>query len=254
MKVSYSRSITSGMCAALQQHRLRPASPSRAALSRTGHSVTGTVGVKEVGRRSRGGGCHSGAKGCSPALRELGWEQHDVGCYTFRKKQKGAKKQSVVPKSDYNVGVAGFIFGREEILLRFLPLLPGKTTSQVMTVIRVTWRSTYCESVKPLAGLKRSGMHLINKTSIAESIIGFCKGKKAAVASFVWNKGTYKTTEGFYFLPSHEGEDLGKFRKMAGGPRCILKGNLKGDCKCTVRHHLNSTIRSDHCYLFVLCF
>lgn len=90
-------------------------------------------------------------------------------------------EQSVVPKSDYNVGVAGLSLGRGDILLRFLPLLPGNTTGKA--VIRVTRRSTQYESVKPLAGLKCSGAHLINKTSIAESITGFCDGKKAAVAS-----------------------------------------------------------------------
>ena len=46
-KASYSRSVTTGITVVLQQHRLRPPSPSMAALNRGGHTVRGMDGVND---------------------------------------------------------------------------------------------------------------------------------------------------------------------------------------------------------------
>lgn len=65
MKASYSRSVTTGISLMLQQHRLRPPSPSKAALSRAGHTVRGTEGVNGFwgGQGETAGGCKSGLFG-----------------------------------------------------------------------------------------------------------------------------------------------------------------------------------------------
>ena len=69
-KASYSGSVSTGISAALQQHRLRPPSPSRAALSRAGHTVKGVEGVNDGGAIAEG--CKSALFGINTDLAE--WE------------------------------------------------------------------------------------------------------------------------------------------------------------------------------------
>lgn len=63
MKASYSRSVNAGISVVLQQHRLRPPSPRRAALSKAGHTVKGLEGVI-----SAGDGLHGTAESCECGL------------------------------------------------------------------------------------------------------------------------------------------------------------------------------------------
>lgn len=74
MKASYSRSVTAGISVALQQHRLHPPSPCRAALSRAGHTVTGADEVNDgrAGGLVTAEGCKSGLCGMTSDLAE--WE------------------------------------------------------------------------------------------------------------------------------------------------------------------------------------
>lgn len=63
MKASYSRSVTTGISAVLQQHLLRCLSPSRAALSRAGHTVRGMEGVNDATAGVEVEACDSGLIG-----------------------------------------------------------------------------------------------------------------------------------------------------------------------------------------------
>lgn len=67
MKASYSRSVNMGIVVALQQHRRRPSSPRRAALSKTGHARQEGENLKSSGTAED---CNSGLSGKISSLVE----------------------------------------------------------------------------------------------------------------------------------------------------------------------------------------